>query len=351
MIRKAPFESWLARLDRRPPAFPATVAALGGFGISAALLGSESIPKALGFGAVAALGAAAGWLAQTGQPILEVEAPPPAEPYPRPHPITPRELWVDLSGGTFLMGSPPEEEDRFDQEGPQHEVTLSPFQMMRVPVTRALYQQVTGQDPGWPDKGEDLAERPANNVSWYDALHFCNLLSQREGLRPAYGAKGSRGPFAEGSAITWDRGADGYCLPTEAQWEYACRAGSATLFCFGDADKELGDYAWYADNSPGEPQPVGRKKANALGLFDLHGNVWEWCWDTFAAYGAGVRLDPAGPQDRSVLLPVVRGGSCGNGSGRLRSAFRDGFEPVFWFRFLGFRCVRVSRPVFGSSPS
>ena len=341
MARKAPFESWLARLDRRPPGFPATVAALGGFGTAAALLSSESIPKAASFITIAALGLAAGWLARTGEPVLEVEAPP-VDPFrPPPHPITPRELWVDIPGGSFLMGSPPGEQGRFDQEGPQHKVTLSPFQMMRVPVTRELYRKVTGQDPGWPEKGADLPQRPANNVSWYDALHFCNELSALEGLEPVYSSKDGGGPFAHGSLIDWNRAARGYCLPTEAQWEYACRAGSSTRFYFGGDDSLLDEYGWYLENSGDEPQPVGRKKPNAWDLYDLHGNVWEWCWDSFALYQGASQYDPIGPPDQSV--PVLRGGSFGFEPWGLRSAYRDWDRPANRVRFVGFRCVRCSK--------
>ena len=349
---KSQLEAWLSRLDRRPPAFPAALGVLGGFSAAMALT-ADSVPKAAGLTAVAALGFAAGGLALGGEPWLEGAGSPekvvPTESYPRPHPITPRDLWVDLPGGTFLMGSPEDEVERYPDEGPQHEVELSAFQMMRFPVTRELYREVMGNDPGWPMQGDDLAERPVNNVSFFDAATFCNQLSQQEGLEPVYFTRVDEvGPFADGDQIRWKRDADGYRLPTEAEWEYACRAGNSSRFCFGDLEEELGDYAWYFAN---EPQPVGCKKPNEWGLYDLHGNVWEWCWDHFAAYPAKKQVNPTGPVDRSALRPVVRGGSYWIGPGKLRSACRNEVEPVGRNGGLGFRCIRFSRPVFGPSAS
>ena len=348
-------EEWLKKLDRRPRAFPAMLGGLGGFSAAMALT-ADSVPKALGLGAVAALGGAAGWLALGGEPYLEGVLP---EPVSKPKPILdpipgPKDLdlWVEIPGGTFLMGSPPDEERRLDHEGPQHLVTLSPFRMMRVPVTRRLYLDVMSEDPGWPTTGEDLLDRPVNNVSFVDAAFFCNRRSERDGLQKVYHAGKRTGPFKNDDVLQWAPGAIGYRLPTEAEWEYACRAGSTSKFCFGDAGEQLGEYAWFKANTK-ELQPVGRKLPNAWGLHDMHGNVWEWCWDHLGPYQAEPQLDPKGPPDRSpsLLRPVVRGGSVLSMPGRLRSAYRLRFRPDNRDRGLGFRCVLGSRPVPGTSAS
>lgn len=354
MQRRFSIEAWLKKLDRQPTAFPATVAALCGFGTAATLLTQATLPRAAALGTLAALGGAVARWARSGQAQLEIDEPspiaPPLPPYPeRPHPITPADLWIDVPAGTFLMGSP--EGVGGADERPQHEVTLSAFRMMRVPVTRGLYREIVGQDPGWPEEGEELDQLPVNNVSWYDALHFCNELSKREGGEPVYStADGRTGPFAKGTEVVWSRNARGYSLPTEAQWEYACRAGSQTAYCFfGDDEAELVDYGWYGVNFDSRLHPVGRKLANAWGLHDLHGNVWEWCWDSYAPYTGKSQIDPAGPAKPWLLRPVVRGGSYLDGAWWLRSAYRNWDGPVLRYRFLGFRCVLVSRPVLGPS--
>lgn len=251
-----------------------------------------------------------------------------------PHPVTPRDLWVDLPGGTFLMGSPEDEEGRRDNEGPQHEVTVSAFQIMNVPVTRGLYEQVVGEDPGWPE-ADDGAERPVNQVDWYNAVRFCNALSEAEGLAPCYEETGD-------NQWAWHADRDGYRLPTEAEWEYACRAESTTRFCFGDDEAELSEYAWFEGNSGDQPRPVGQLKPNDWGLHDMHGNVWEWCWDDRREYSKESVTDPVGPTD--TVGSVLRGGSYWSTPRDVRSAnrFRDRREDRDWN--FGFRCVRGHPP-------
>jgi formylglycine-generating enzyme required for sulfatase activity len=238
---------------------------------------------------------------------------------------------VPIPGGTFRMGSPESEEGRYSFEGPVHKVRISPFECMRVPVTRRLYHQVTGTDPGWPEGEAD--ERPVNNVSWLDAAAFCNRLSEREGLTPCY--------QIDNDNVTWRRAANGYRLLTEAEWEYACRAGSTTRWSFSDDEASLGEHAWFGESSSGQPQPVGGKRANPWGLHDMHGNVWEWCWDWFGPYSEAATTDPHGPERGTGR--VLRGGAFDNTPRFLRSADRDRDEPEVRYNDFGFRCARGPR--------
>jgi formylglycine-generating enzyme required for sulfatase activity len=233
-----------------------------------------------------------------------------------------------IPAGRFLMGSPEKEEERLDEEGPLHEVGVSAFSCMKTPVTRRLYAEVMGTDPGSPEGETD--GRPVNNVTWLDAIDFCNRLSAREGLAPCY--------EREGDEVVWHREAGGYRLPTEAEWEYACRAGTQTPWSFGDDEKRLADHAWYDENAEGAPHPVGEKAPNSWGLHDMHGNVWEWCWDRYGTYEAAFAQDPAGPADGSGRL--VRGGCFDLEARNLRSASRDWVRPGHRNSYVGFRCVR-----------
>jgi formylglycine-generating enzyme required for sulfatase activity len=161
-------------------------------------------------------------------------------------------------------------------------------------------------------------------VSWFDAVEFCNELSRQTGLEPAYGMAGEQ--------VTRNPKATGYRLPTEAQWEYACRAGTT-----GDRYGELDDIAWYDENSGGESHGVGQKQANGFGLYDMLGNVWEWCNDWYGRYPKEPVTDPAGAEQGSGR--VDRGGSWGNGPSIVRSANRAGFTPDSRDGNLGFRLV------------
>ncbi len=229
-----------------------------------------------------------------------------------------------LDGGEFWMGS--QDDDERAYEKPRHRVRLSPFSMMTVGVTQRLYRAVMKQEP--PDEAE--ADLPITGVSWFSAVRFCNALSELRGLRPCYQQTGNR--------WEWDRSADGFRLPTEAEREYATRAGSDTRFCFGDDEAKLGDYAWFGGNSDNVPHPVGQKQANAWDLHDLHGNVYEWCWDWYGPYSAESAIDPMGAS--SGDMRVLRGGSFLNEPRVLRSADRVRVEPVYRSGNFGFRCVR-----------
>jgi formylglycine-generating enzyme required for sulfatase activity len=264
---------------------------------------------------------------------------------------------VYIEGGTFIMGSPREEEGRFSEEGPQHQVTVGSFYMGRYEVTQKEYEEVMGSLPEKIDrfygKGDD---NPVYVVSWYDAIEFCNARSRREGLTPAYTIDKDRidpnntmdSRFAEVKwLVTWDRNADGYRLPTEAEWEYACRAGTTTPWYSGETSDNLGDYVWYDGNSRGMTHPVGQKLPNAWGLYDMHGNVSELCWDWWGRnYPDEAQINPLGPSSGS--LRQERGGNWYGGARHNRSAYRQWGNPANNSRNTGFRLARGTVPVSSS---
>jgi len=222
-----------------------------------------------------------------------------------------RDRMVLIKGGEFTMG---------DEETGRVHVTLSPFLMDKYPVTQALYEQVMNKNPS-RFKGED---RPVEQVSWFDAVEFCNELSRQTGLEPAYGIAGGQ--------VTRKLNTNGYRLPTEAQWEYACRAGTTD-----DRYGELDDIAWYDENSGGESHGVGQKQATGFGLYDMLGNVWEWCNDWYGGYPKKPVTDPAGAEQG--FRRVDRGGSWSNGAGFVRAADRGRDAPDDRSDGLGFRLV------------
>ena len=243
---------------------------------------------------------------EAGQLVLRTLAPTAQRTLvvPTPRRSLQKELTVELGGGImlelvlipageFLMGSPDADGYASNEEKPQHRVRITkPFYLGMAPVTQEQWTAVMGNNPssysGSGDGSEmvagmDTSRFPVEHVTWEDAMEFCRRLSKREGRV--------------------------YRLPTEAQWEYACRAGSATRYCFGDDEARLGEYAWYDANSGGHTHPVALKKPNAWGLYDMHGNVYEWCADSYDEhYYADSPVDnPAGPasgEDRAQ-----RGGS------------------------------------------
>jgi formylglycine-generating enzyme len=201
--------------------------------------------------------------------------------------------------------------------------------MAKTLITRGLYRSVIGGYPQWLYflSGRRL---PVNHVSWEDAVRFCNALSRRSGRSPCY--------RETGGVWACDWTADGYRLPTEAEWEYACRAGTTAPWFWGTDPNDAERYAWYSRNSGWKVHPVGGKEANDWGLYDMAGNCWEWCWDWYGPYDPKAVDNPLGPG--SGRERVLRGGSFVNVPGRRRSAIRDGRTPENRNGDIGFRCVR-----------
>jgi len=232
---------------------------------------------------------------------------------------------VQLPGGRFVMG------DKDEIDAPPHEVMVGPFYIDKHLVTQEQYQKVMGDNPSrW--KG---AANPVEGVRWSDAVKFCNARSRVEGLVPCYDLQ------------TWQCNfeANGYRLPTEAEWEYACRAGTETAFFFGNTPAQLGDYAWFDKNSGGHPQPVGQKRPNPWGLYDMCGNLWQWCNDFYQVdyYPESARENPRGPKEGETK--VVRGGAWKFSDQNCRSGYRYNENPgyvdvCFGYDLYGFRCVR-----------
>jgi formylglycine-generating enzyme required for sulfatase activity len=235
-----------------------------------------------------------------------------------------------IPAGEFLMGSPEGQKDADANESPQHRVQITrPFYLGVYEVTQGQYRAITGESPSHfrSLRLEESESRPVESVSWGDAIAFCNKLSEREGLKPYY----QFGPGAKS-------GGDGYRLPTEAEWEYACRAGSTTRFSFGDDAASLEKYAWLSGDYG--PTSVGQLQSNAWGLHDMHGNVDEWCWDGYESnyYARSPDADPTGPS--RAASRVCRSGSGWGHVERCRSAYRNGLAPGYRDRSLGFRVAR-----------
>jgi len=310
--------------------------ALGLLAAAALTLLAATIPWHYGAILISAVLVGCFWLAYRAQPVADITAVEPESFSREVFTEIPDLALVRLPGGEFTMGSPEDEEGRFKNEGPQHQVMLSSFNMMETLVTRRLYMEIMGKDPSY-FKGES-DQRPVETVFWRDAIRFCNQLSRRLGLKPCYKLFGTR--------VWRRRGGDGFRLPTEAEWEYSCRAGTTTRYYFGDDAEALERYAWYEKNSSGQTHPVATREPNDWGLYDMHGNVWEWCWDRFGDYRKKPEVNPVGPWKgiRFRNPPrVVRGGGFNNEAGCLRSADRDGGEPSGRDGDLGFRCVRAPR--------
>ena len=216
---------------------------------------------------------------------------------------------VRIQPGEFLMGSPENEKDRHHDEGPQHRVRISkPFYMGKYEVTQGQWQAVMGSNPS----SIQDPKNPVDGISWDDCQGFLAKLNAK--------MKGRH-----------------FRLPTEAEWEYACRAGSANGYCFGDAEPELRDYAWYGDNSDMKPHLVGQKKPNVWGLYDMHGNVWEWCQDWHGTYAEPAQTDPTGSASGSYR--VLRGGVCYYNASYCRSAYRYINYPFARYSYRGVRLV------------
>jgi formylglycine-generating enzyme required for sulfatase activity len=224
--------------------------------------------------------------------------------------------FVLIPAGEFMMGSNNGDSD----EKPVHQVRIStPFYLGQYEVTQGQWQAIMGQNPSY-FKGEVTLEAtvPVENVSWEDVQEFLRRLNAREG-----------GPK--------------YRLPTEAEWEYAARAGTSTAYSFGDSERQLGEYAWYNDNAGGKTHPVGQKKPNTWGLYDMQGNVWEWVQDWYGkdTYTSAAVTDPQGPASGSFR--VYRGGGWYGTARNCRSADRFNVAPGGRYGSLGFRLLREVR--------
>ena len=273
------------------------------------------------------------------------------DPKPTPTPAVTTNIpanMVRVEGGTFTMGSPANEPSRESDET-QRQVTVNSFYMGKYEVTQKEYQELMRTNPSY-FKGDNL---PVENVSWYDAVEYCNARSRNEGLTPAYTIDKSRSDSNNTSGsdtvrwvVTWNRNANGYRLPTEAEWEYACRAGTRTPFSTGNnITTSLANYNGnypYNNNAKGtyreRTTTVGSFAPNPWGLYDMHGNVWEWCWDWYGSYPAGAQTDPAGASSGSSR--VYRGGGWDFTAQFVRSAYRFYVTPSDRYDNLGFRLLR-----------
>ena len=231
------------------------------------------------------------------------------------------------------MGSPAGEHGRMGNES-QRQVTLSPFYMGKYEVTQAEYQELMGTNPSY-FRGANL---PVERVSWFDAIEYCNRLSEKFELTPVYTISGQN--------VIWNRSANGFRLPTEAEWEFAARAGTITPFYTGNnittGQANYDGNRPYINNPRGlfrqRTMPVGSFPPNSFGLYDMHGNVGEWCWDWNTEYARGAQIDPVGAASGSHR--VFRGGSWNHSADFLRSARRGANLPYAQVAYLGFRVVR-----------
>lgn len=260
--------------------------------------------------------------------------------------------FVLIKGGSFQMGSPDSEAWRSADET-QHSVMVSDFYMSKYELTQKEYQEITGSNPS-NFSGEDL---PVENISWLDAVAYCNARSEKDGLTPVY--------TIDGQNVSWDRSANGYRLPTEAEWEYACRAGTTTPFYMenspgaGDANY-YGHYPYEIEDNyfsqgnlevkPGEYRqttvPVDSFSENPYGLYNMHGNVSEWVWDYYGEYPTDEQADPTGPA--SGTLRVYRGGGWNDFAKNMRSAYRAILEQNKGSFNLGIRLALNAAPGAGS---
>ena len=223
----------------------------------------------------------------------------------------PRVEFVLIPSGEFMMGSPKTERGRSDNEGPVHSVRITrPFYLAKYELAQLQYEAITGGNPSMY-KGP---KRPVEQMSWEDAATCCTVLAEWTGIEVR--------------------------LPTEAEWEYACRAGTRTRFSFGDDPEysQLREHAWYGADGD-QTHPVGRKKPNPWGLYDMHGNVWEWCLDGGRTYGIGPQTDPRGPEAEGR---VARGGAWSLHARRARCAFRIAVDHTRPCHLVGFRVMCLS---------
>ncbi len=242
------------------------------------------------------------------------------------------EGFVSVEGGTFQMGS----NDGYSDEKPVHSVTVSDFYMGKYEVTFNEYDafcNATGKDKP-NDLGRGRSNRPVMSVSWFDAVEYCNWRSRKENLTPCYTINGNK--------VTCNFSANGYRLPTEAEWEFAAKGGNLSRGYKYSGSNSAGDVGWYRGNSGSEAHPVGQKQANELGLYDMSGNVWEWCWDWYDSnyYSSSPSTNPKGAS--SGKYRVLRSGSWHDDDvGRLRTTTRVKDVPADRSNGYDFRLSRT----------
>jgi formylglycine-generating enzyme required for sulfatase activity len=250
---------------------------------------------------------------------------------------------VHIDGGTFTMGVPANEAESHEDKV-LRQIRLSAFSMSKYLITQKEFENIMGINPSF-FKGDNL---PVEQITWFDAIEYCIKRSQKEGLSPAYtmtNRKPETGYPITSATVTANWNANGYRLPTEAEWEYACRAGTKTPFSTGN--NITTDQANYDGNSPYRDNPIGKFRetttavgsfpANPWGLYDMHGNVWEWCWDRHGRYPNGGQTDPRGPNIGDVR--ILRGGNWNGQAQYLRSSYRNADYPHYKNRNVGFRVV------------
>ena len=247
---------------------------------------------------------------------------------------------IRIPAGEFYMGA----NDQQVYEKPRHKVILDGFYMDATEVTQEEFKSLMGRNPAFHN---DNLQKPVETVTWFDAVLFCNARSERDGLEPAYSYswiemdREFEGRTRMLHDLTFDPSKSGYRLPTEAQWEYACRAGTQTTYFWGN--EVDGDYLWWDRNSDNSTHPVATKKPNPWGLYDMVGSVWEWTNDWFDLYPEETVKNPTGPESCGIER-VLRGGSFKSHDNRyedmVTSATRGWTYPYSAHPSDGFRCVK-----------